>query len=59
VVFQVRATIWEMAAAWLSVFVVSCWQATKAVRKSGKVLGRLLSVGLSRRNESEVGIGQI
>jgi hypothetical protein len=62
VVFQVRATIWEMSAAWLSVFVVSCWQATKAVRKSRNVLGRwrtvwpvLLSVSLSCRNESEVG----
>jgi hypothetical protein len=62
VVFQVRATIWEMAATWLLVFVVSCWQATKAVRKSGKVLGRwgtlwfvLLSLGLSCRNECEVG----
>jgi hypothetical protein len=62
VVFQVRVTIWEMAAAWLSVFVASFWQATKAVRKSRKVLGRwgtvlfvLLSTGLSRRDESEVG----
>jgi hypothetical protein len=60
-VFRVRATIWEMAAAVLSVFVVLCWQPKKAVQKNGKVLGRwgsvwvVLSVVLSLHNASKVG----